>query len=87
MKSLLEFLLIHLVTNPDAVSVTEEVESETTIYYLHVDPIDVGRIIGKNGKIIEAVRTIARVRAVKEQRHILVRVAEPEIAPQTSTQE
>ncbi len=76
MKSLLEFLLIHLVTNPDAVSVSEEQDGDTTIYFLHVDPTDVGRIIGKNGKIIEAIRTIARVRAVKEQRHILVRIAE-----------
>jgi predicted RNA-binding protein YlqC (UPF0109 family) len=78
MKSLLEFLLIHLVTNPDSVSVEEQQDGSTTVYMLHVDPIDIGRIIGKNGKIIDAIRTIARVRAVKEQRHVIVRVAEPD---------
>lgn len=86
MKSLLEFLLIHLVTNPDAVSVEAQEDGDTDVYVLHVDPIDIGRIIGKNGKIIDAIRTIARVRAVKEGRHILVKVAEPDeveaVAPQ-----
>ena len=77
MKSLLEFLLIHLVTNPDAVEVEMQEDGDTQIYSLHVDPVDVGRIIGKNGKIIDAIRTLARVRAVKENLHILVRVAEP----------
>jgi len=75
MKSLLEFLLINLVTNPDAVSVEQLEEGTTDVYILKVDPDDTGRVIGKNGKIIDAIRTIARVRAVKEQRHILVRIA------------
>lgn len=75
MKSLLEFLLINLVTNPDAVSVEVLEEGTTDVYILKVDPVDTGRVIGKNGKIIDAIRTIARVRAVKEQRHILVRIA------------
>lgn len=75
MKSLLEFLLINLVTNPDSVSVELLEEGTTDVYILHVDPVDTGRVIGKNGKIIDAIRTIARVRAVKEQRHILVRIA------------
>ncbi len=75
MKSLLEFLLINLVTNPDAVSVEVLEEGTTDVYILKVDPEDTGRVIGKNGKIIDAIRTIARVRAVKEKRHILVRIA------------
>ena len=81
MKSLLEFLLIHLVTNPDAVSVECVEEGTTDVYLLHVDQVDIGRIIGKNGKIIDAIRTIARVRAVKEQRHIVVQVAESDAPP------
>lgn len=84
MKSLLEFLLIHLVTNPDAVRVEAAEDNGTDIYTLIVDPQDIGRIIGKNGKIIDAIRTIARVRAVKEGRHIVVRVAEPESEPVSS---
>ncbi len=75
MKSLLEFLLINLVTNPDAVSVELMEEGTTDAHTLQVDPVHTGPVIGKNGKIIDAIRTIARVRAVKEQRHILVRIA------------
>ena len=52
MKSLLEFLLIHLVTNPDSVSVEEQQDGTTTVYLLHVDPIDIGRIIGKMAKLL-----------------------------------
>jgi uncharacterized protein len=82
MKSLLEFLLIHLVTNPDAVEIEMQEDGDTQVYLLHVDPVDIGRIIGKNGKIIDAIRTLARVRAVKEGSHILVRVAESPVAPE-----
>ncbi len=76
MKSLLEFILIHLVNNPDAVSVEEIEEGDSMVYVLHVAPDDMGRIIGKSGKIINSIRTIAKVRAVKEQRHVLIRVGE-----------
>lgn len=76
MKSLLEFLLIHLVDNPDAVRVEVTKEGDTDVYTLYVDPQDTGRIIGKNGKIINAIRALARVRAMKERSYILIRVSE-----------
>lgn len=78
MKSLLEFLLIHLVNNPDSVKIESTQEGDTDVYTIYVAPEDTGRIIGKGGKIIHAIRTLAKVRAVKEQRHIMVRVGEPE---------
>lgn len=66
MKHLLEFLLVHLVTHPEAVEVTEEAGFNGPIYHLVVHPDDVGRVIGKQGKIIRAIRKIAQIRAVKD---------------------
>lgn len=66
MKNLLEFLLIHLVNHPEDVLIDEEVTDRETVYTLHVNPEDMGRVIGKNGSIIQAIRSIAKVRAVKE---------------------
>lgn len=66
MKNLLEFLLIHLCNHPEEVKIDEEVRERETLYTLHVHPDDMGRVIGKNGSIINAIRAIAKVRAVKE---------------------
>jgi predicted RNA-binding protein YlqC (UPF0109 family) len=84
MKSLLEFILIHLVNNPDSVSVEMVEDGDTQVYLLKVAPEDTGRIIGKNGKIIHAIRTLAKVRAVKEQRHVIIKVADDEQPVETA---
>ncbi len=79
MKSLLEFILIHLVNNPDSVSIETYQDGNTDVYVLNVAPEDTGRIIGRSGKIIHAIRTLAKVRAVKEQRHVVIKVGEQEL--------
>ena len=79
MKNLLEYLLIHLVDNPDQVSIEVQEEGELTVFILHVAPEDMGKVIGKQGKVINALRTIARVRAVKENTHINITIADTAI--------
>lgn len=76
MKNLLEFILNHLVDHPEDVRV-EEVETEDGMeYILHVNPEDMGRVIGKSGRVIQSIRNLAKVRAVKEQIRAHVTLAE-----------
>ncbi|HSW90070.1 MAG TPA: KH domain-containing protein [Patescibacteria group bacterium] len=78
MKSLLEYILIHLVDNPDAVAVSETEEDGSMVYTITVEPADFGRVIGKNGRIINSIRSIAKVRAIKDGTHVFIRMAESE---------
>lgn len=66
MKNLLEFLLNHLVSHPEAVVVEELTDEEGKLYRFKVHPDDIGRVIGKQGKIIKAIRKIAQIRLVHD---------------------
>lgn len=76
MKNLIEYILIHLVQHPDEVSVEESQDDKGLLYTISVHPEDMGRVIGKNGSIISAIRTIAKVRAAKEGSRVHVTIAE-----------
>jgi uncharacterized protein len=68
MKELVEFIARSLVNNPDAVEVTEEKDEEGgTVLKLKVADEDKGRVIGKQGRIAQAIRTLIRVKAAKAQ--------------------
>ncbi len=68
MKELLEIVARGLVEAPDAVEVTvdEPNEEGVTVYHLHVGPDDMGRVIGKQGRIAKAIRTVIRAAAVRK---------------------
>ncbi len=65
MKELVEFIARSIVNLPDAVKVEEETNEEGTTLKLSVADEDKGRIIGKQGRIAEAMRTLLRVKAAK----------------------
>jgi predicted RNA-binding protein YlqC (UPF0109 family) len=68
MKELVEYIARSLVNNPDAVEVTEEKDEEGAIILkLKVADEDKGRVIGKQGRIAQAIRTLIRVKAAKAQ--------------------
>ena len=68
MKELLETVAKGLVDAPDAVEVTvdEPNEEGVVVYHLHVGPDDMGRVIGKQGRIAKAIRTVMRAAAVRK---------------------
>lgn len=74
MQDILLFILKNLTTVPDEVKIEEVDEAGTTNYLVTVNPADVGRIIGKEGKVIKAIRTIMRVIAIQRGVHIRVSV-------------
>jgi len=74
MKNLLEYLLIHLVDYPEDVTVEEQETDRGFEYFLKVNPDDMGRVIGKKGAVIESIRSIAKVRAVKEGIRVFIKL-------------
>ena len=74
MQDVLMYILKNLTTVPDDVKIEETDEAGTTNYIVTVNPTDVGRIIGKEGKVIKAIRTIMRVIAIQRGVHVRVSV-------------
>ncbi len=65
MKELIEYIVKSIVTEPDKVSITEESSDEGLLLKLEVAPEDKGRVIGRQGRVAEAMRTLLRVKAAK----------------------
>lgn len=78
MKELVEQIAKALVTHPDQVSVTvTESESErSALYELRVAPADLGRVIGKEGRTVNAIRTILNAAATRENRRVVLDIRE-----------
>ncbi len=72
MKELVEVIAKSLVTHPDQVVVTETEKENTLVLELRVAPDDMGKIIGKQGRIAKALRTIVKVAATKTEKKVVV---------------
>jgi uncharacterized protein len=76
MKELLEYIATALVDEPDQVNV-QQVESERLIVLeLRVAPGDMGKVIGKQGRIAKAIRTVVNAAAVKENKRVVVEIVQ-----------
>jgi uncharacterized protein len=76
MAELLAYLARELVDEPDAVRVETEEREGALVLVLHVAPDDIGKVIGRGGRIARALRTVVRASAVREGRRVLVEIAE-----------
>jgi len=69
-KEFLEYVARSLVDKPDAVWVEVDEEDDETVLTLGVDPEDMGRVIGRDGRIANAIRSLLRVMASRDGRHV-----------------
>ena len=74
MKELIEYIARSLASNPDAVQVTESIEDGRVILRLEVAPEDKGKVIGRQGRVAQAMRVLLRVAAVKSGSHAVLEI-------------
>lgn len=76
MKKALEYIISQIVENPDKVEINEEEQNGLVNFTIKVDPSDMGKIIGKNGKVIRAIRNVIKISAIKQNKKINVSLLE-----------
>ena len=76
MSELLAYLARELVDDPAAVRVEEEDREDALVLVLHVAPDDVGKVIGRQGRIARALRTVVRAAAARENRRVSVEIVD-----------
>ena len=87
MKQLIEYIVSNIVNHPESVVITEEKteDGEATKYLIKVDPEDVGRVIGKQGKVIKSIRQIVRIAAIQKGTRAIVDLLDDGVAAEVET--
>ena len=76
MKDTLHFIVSAIVDNPDAVVIDESEEDGMMLFTITVDKEDMGKVIGKEGKVIRSIRNIMKIKAMKYNHRIKISLAE-----------
>jgi predicted RNA-binding protein YlqC (UPF0109 family) len=76
LAELLEYLARRLVDDPDAVRVETAEEDDAIVLRLHVAEDDLGKVIGRQGRIARALRTVVRASAARERRRVLLEIVD-----------
>jgi len=74
MKELVDYIVKSIVAEPDNVTITEENSDEGLLLKLEVAPDDKGRVIGRGGRVAEAIRTLLRVKAAKDNTRVRLQI-------------
>lgn len=72
MKEILEVIVLNLVEDKSQVEITERQEENTIVFEVKVAPNDMGRVIGRQGKIAQSIRAIIKASAIKENKRVAV---------------
>ena len=76
MKQVLYDIVTSIVNNPDKVVIEEKVSGDTTVLNLMVDESDLGKVIGKQGRIAKAIRTVVKAVANSTGKRVIVDISE-----------
>lgn len=76
MSELLEWIARRLVDEPDSVRVETEEREDAVVFHLHVAPEDVGKVIGRQGRIARALRSLVRAAGARADRRYLLEIAD-----------
>lgn len=76
MKDTLHTVIASITEYPDDIAITEQEEDGVVSLTITVNPSDMGRIIGKNGKVIRAIRNVMKIPAIKQNKRIDIRLSE-----------
>ncbi len=76
MKELVEVIAKALVDDPDSVVVSEKEDGRTTVIEVHVAEGDMGKVIGKQGRIAKAIRSVVKAAAAKEDKRVVVDIVQ-----------
>ena len=74
MKDFIEYIVSHLVDNPDDVDVSEIVGTRTTVYELRVAQGDLGKVIGKQGQTAKSIRTLLAAAAARQGKRAVLEI-------------
>lgn len=76
MEELVRFIAKNLVDEPDSVKVESREEGDTVVISLSVAPSDMGKVIGRQGRIAKAIRTVVKAASVREDKKYMVDIVE-----------
>ena len=76
MKELLAVIAKSLVDDPDSVVITEREDDRAVVFELHVAENDMGKVIGKQGRIAKCIRTVMKAAASRENKHVVVEIVQ-----------
>lgn len=78
MKDLVEYLISNIVDKPKSVLISEEIQDGSTIVKVTVDKDDMGKVIGKGGRIIKSLRNLVKIKSIKEDKKAFLQLEELE---------
>lgn len=72
MKEILELIIKNLVDDPEKVSIEEKINDKSVVYEVKVAKDDMGKVIGKQGKMAKSIRSVIKAIAIKEHKRVNV---------------
>jgi predicted RNA-binding protein YlqC (UPF0109 family) len=73
-KELIEYVAKSLVDHPDEMSITETEDDGVIIYQLHVAPRDIGKVIGRRGRVARSIRTLLKVASIQNHKRTVLEI-------------